>query len=411
MERDLSMRSRRAAPFGAPPGRLWVAALFLLAALALAGCGRATTAHGASGARAVAGGLPAHGDGKTLVATFLDVGQGDSEVVETPSGKTVLIDAGPPGAEQTILAFLRARGVQRLDYVVASHPHEDHIGGMAAVLDALPFGPVIDAAFDVHHEIQDSCLSAIRSHGARLLRGRAGDHFTIDSQVSMDVLAPRNPLFSESDTDWINNNSVAVRITYGRTRLLFLGDMEAEERQRLYDDGADLRADVLKAAHHGSRNGTDPDLLARVHPQAVVMSCGAANDYGHPHLQALQALESANVPFFRTDLNGTVSLTCDSEGHVSALPERTADRERMATPGGTFGRTGRFNAGHERARPTHKPEDSTTGGSASGDVIGNVNSHVYHLPGSRGRLPSPANRVYFHSAAEAEAAGYRPARE
>ncbi|HZP84570.1 MAG TPA: ComEC/Rec2 family competence protein [Chthonomonadaceae bacterium] len=393
------------------------AAPLLVALLLLSlspGCGkRAPNAPNApaapGGVGAVSGAVP-RADGKTLVAAFLDIGQGDSAVVETPGGKTILLDAGPPGSDDAILNYLRRRGITRLDYVVASHPHADHIGGMARVLDALPFGPVYDAAFATGSQVQERYLTAIQKHGGRITKARAGQSVPIDSGVTMEVLAPRDPLFEENDSDWINNNSVVVRFVYGRTRLLFTGDMEEKERQRLYMAGADLRADVLKVAHHGSRNGTDAEFLGRVQPQVAVLSCEQGNDYGHPHKEALEALRAAQVPFLRTDLQGTITLTCDNQGHIQQQTERQADAAALNMPGNRKlsrpTRPGREAGSRAPSAPPNAPAASSE---PSGGFIGNTRSHIYH-PANAPNLPAPQNRIHFNSREEAEAAGYRPAR-
>lgn len=397
------------------PAFSWRAIAPLIAGLLLGcllpGCSKRTPNAPAppGGTGAVSGAAP-RADGKTLVAAFLDIGQGDSAVVETPGGKTILIDAGPPGSDDVILNYLRKRGIARLDYVVASHPHADHIGGMARVLAALPFGPVYDSAFATGSQVQERYLTAIQKHGGRITKARAGQSVPIDGSVTMEVLAPRDPLFEENDSAWVNNNSVVVRFVYGKTRLLFTGDMEEKERQRLYTAGTDLRADVLKVAHHGSRNGTDAEFLGRVQPQVAVISCEQGNDYGHPHKEALAALRAAHVPFLRTDLQGTITLTCDDQGHIQQQTERPADASALNAPGNPKlsrpSRPAREAGSRAPSAPSNTPAASAE---PSGGFIGNTRSRIYHSA-SAPNLPAPQNRVHFNSRKEAEAAGYRPAR-
>ncbi len=401
-------------------------ALFLL----LAGCGKSGPANGGSrtnnagnaggataadSARNAATPLARHADGKTLVVSFLNIGQGDSAVVETPGGKTVLIDAGLPGSDDEITGYLKQRGIARFDAVIESHPHNDHIGGMAKTLDAVPFGPVYLSGLAVASQVQERFLTTIKAHGGRVVPVRAGQRVPLDD-VKIDVLAPTE-LFQEGQPSYINNSSVVVRVAFGKSRFLFTGDMESQERDRLYASGADLRADILKVAHHGSHNGTDADFLNRVKPQVAVISCATGNDYGHPHIEALQALRAARVSLYRTDLNGTVTVSCDDQAHYNVRTERAASPEALNTPGQRGGRSGGNGGGSSarRGRGTSAAETSAPPvPMPPGDVetgaafVGNRRSKIYHAPDAAS-LPAPANRVYFRTRDEAEAAGYRAA--
>jgi competence protein ComEC len=292
--------------------------LWLLAACALcaAGCSRRTPSKSAPA-------LPG------LTVRFLDVGQGDSALLQW-QGKAALIDGGPMAATRTVVADLKRYGVRRLDWVIASHPHEDHIGGLIGVVAALPIGHFVDSGLSTASSVQKRMLTELKRRKVPFQVAEAGTTIDLGSGASLAILGPPRPFLSGTDSD-PNNNSIVARLDYGGVRILFPGDMEGAERDWIYKRfgsaaGKDpLRADVLKAAHHGSRDATNAYLMKRVAPRFVVISCGAGNDYGHPHTQALRAIQaSAGLKdLFRTDLEGVVTLRSDGRT-ISITPEHPA---------------------------------------------------------------------------------------
>jgi competence protein ComEC len=382
---------------------LW--ALLLAAPLS---CGRRAAPGGPTSgpAPALGPGGPAAGQ---LVYTQIDVGQGDSELIVSPDGHAMLVDAGLPGNADRVMEALRSRGVTRLDVAVATHPHNDHIGSMDDIVRQVPIGQFLDSGFNYGSTAQRRLLEAIKERRVPFKLARPGQSYSLGDQVRIAVLAPSDPLLTGTDSD-PNNNSVVLKVTYGRVRFLLTGDMEEAERRRLYDANADLAAEVYKVAHHGSHNGTDRELLDRVRPRVALISCAIGNDYHHPHAEALEALASAQAAIYRTDLQGTITLTTDGR----TWQVRTAKQATipLTTPGGEISGSG---AGVTAGRRPPSAGSGSSGGTAtdggaagSGQVIGNRRTRVYHV-GARGRLPAPENRVYFRSAQEAEQAGYRPA--
>jgi competence protein ComEC len=279
-----------------------------------------------------------------LTVRFLDVGQGDSALLQW-QGKAALIDGGPMAATGTVLADLKRYGVRRLDWVIASHPHEDHIGGLIGVVSALPVGHFVDSGLSTASSVQKQLLTEIRRRNVPFQVARAGTALDLGGGVSLAMLGPPRPFLSGTDSD-PNNNSIVARLDYGRVRILFPGDMEGAERDWIYkrnrgSPGADpLRADVLKAAHHGSRDATNAVFMKRVAPRYVVISCGAGNEYGHPHPQALRAIKSSAglKGLFRTDLEGVITLHSDGRT-ISMSPEHRAAGDLWAP--GNRGRTAR----------------------------------------------------------------------
>jgi competence protein ComEC len=359
-----------------------------------------------------------------LVYTQIDIGQGDSELIVSPDGHAMLVDAGNPGNADRIMAVLRDRGVTRLDFAVASHPHNDHIGSMDDIVRQVSIGQFLDSGFNYGSTAQRRLLEAIKERRVPFKLARPGQSYSLGDQVRIAVLAPSDPLLTGTDSD-PNNNSVVLKVTYGRVRFLLTGDMEEAERHRLYDANADLAAEVYKVAHHGSHNGTDRELLDRVRPRVALISCAIGNDYHHPHAEALEALASAQAAIYRTDLQGTITLTTD--GRTWQVRTEKRSTLPLTTPGGEISGSGAGATTDRRpgfprggVTPGAPPSGTTTGtrsstrrvteGSDSGfaQVIGNRRTKVYHAGGG-GRLPAPENRVYFRSAREAEQAGYRPA--
>ena len=349
--------------------------LFALAALlaALAGCRPEAPVSGES---------PASRGGQLRVS-FLDVGQGDSALVQLPGGKSVLIDGGPSGAGPKVIDAIRGAGVNRIDLLIGSHPHEDHIGGLMDVLKAVPVTEALDPAYVHGTALQRNYLQLLKTKGVKTTRARAGQRYDLGPNAGLEILAPEDPLIKGTQAD-ANNNSIVARLVYGKTAFLFTGDMEEAERQRLLQNTVPdaLRANVLKVAHHGSHNGTDPELLKAVAPEYAVISLARGNDYGHPHREALEQLRSAGIPVLRTDERGTVAFTSDGE-RVKLLGAPVQRPTRVESP----------------ARPETP--------AVARRVIGNRTSKVYHSPDCAA-LPSPGNRVELASEEEARSQGYRP---
>lgn len=321
---------------------------------------------------------------ETLQVVFFDVGQGDSALIVFPNKKTMLLDGGPPSAGARLVAKLRQRGIQRLDWVVGTHPHSDHIGGLIAVLKAFPVEEIWDSGFVYESPVYRDYLLAARA--AKNQAGKRppfrvtlkGTKIQPAPNIAVEVLAPSKPYITGTQSD-PNNNSIVLRLDAGSARFLFTGDMEEALRRRLYQQGATLRAEVLKVAHHGSHNGTDDALLRRVRPQIAVISCALGNVYGHPHKEALQALQAFGGRVYRTDLHGDITVRLVGK-NLQISTERVVTAAEQRSP-------------RERTR-----------------FIGNPKSKVYHAPDCP-RLPQPENRVYFPSREAAEREGYRPHRE
>jgi competence protein ComEC len=276
-------------------------------------------------------------DGR-LTITMLDVGQGDGIVVRTPHGHTILIDTGGrlergPGeagespaelvGERVVLGYLRREGIRHVDLLVVTHPHGDHVGGCAPIVRALRVDAIADSGQRYGGRAYVDCLAAARERGVPVRVVRAGMRWQSDDGVILDVLAPSEPFLADTGDD-VNENSIVLRLSYrlsdGRAyRALFTGDAGEGGEARLLSHGADLRADLLKVGHHGSRWASTTAFLAAVHPHDALISVGRHNSFGHPSPETLDRLGTAGVPVYRTDRCGAIRVVADAESIAPLL--------------------------------------------------------------------------------------------
>jgi competence protein ComEC len=258
-----------------------------------------------------------------LTVTCVDVGQGDSILIESPSGKKVLIDGGgrqegsvsdPDRDDMTgrsiVVPFLRKKGINELDLVVLTHPHEDHVGGLPYVLDKLKVDMVLESGQTHTSRSYYRFLKLIEQKHIPYMLARAGQVIDLGAGVKGYVLNPSDPFISGTISD-LNNNSVVIRLVYGRTSFLLMGDAAFEAEDRMLSSGLSLKSDVLKVGHHGSRTSTSDSFLDAVRPRYAVISVGARNKFGHPSQETLERLSSYGIKVFRTDLSGAVIFKSD----------------------------------------------------------------------------------------------------
>ena len=248
-----------------------------------------------------------------LFAAYIDVGQGDSALLAC-GGETLLIDAGVSSEGETVVEYLKSRGVTELDYVVCTHAHEDHCGGLDAVIENFDVGTL----FAPYTEF-DSSGAFTRFEDTAAEKGLfvtvppLGAEFTLGDAVFE---------FAGPVSDWggdLNDSSLVLRIEYGETAFLFTGDISAGALEDCaLIGGFDLGCDVLKLGHHGSSSSTDEEVLDLTRPELAVASCGEGNRYGHPHEEVVQLLEQRGVTLLRTDTDGTIELVSDGQKILQA---------------------------------------------------------------------------------------------
>ncbi len=250
-------------------------------------------------------------EGSELALHFLDVGQGDAAAIRTPGGRWILVDGGPTGpssdaGRSVVVPFLRRHGVKRLEAMVLSHAHADHLGGFPSVLDRIPAGEVIDPAVESAEPLYAGFLAQLDELSEPWMRARRGDAFVLDS-VRFRVLHP--------DTAWdgwgqdLNENSLVLLVEYREFRAVLAGDAGLPAESAMA--GRVGRADLLKVGHHGSRGSTGRAWLEELQPVAGIISVGEGNRYGHPAPEAMHRLAAAAVEVFRTDRDGTIEVRTD----------------------------------------------------------------------------------------------------
>ena len=257
---------------------------------------------------------------------FLDAGQADSTFIELGNGQTMLIDAGLSGYD--VVDYIEDLHYESIDYVVATHPHDDHIGGMATVLDSFKIGKMYMPKQAHTISAFDNMLDVIEKKSIDTYTAKAGVNITSSGILSIDILAP----FADNYSN-LNNCSAVVRITYGKTVLLFTGDAEQVIETQLLKSGID--ADVLKVGHHGAGSSSAPSFIKAVSPEVAVISCGQRNSYGHPHADTLAILNEVGAKIYRTDEQGTIVVTADQNKKITVDKKASTVKEN-APPAVTF---------------------------------------------------------------------------
>lgn len=248
-----------------------------------------------------------------LKVHFLDVGQGDAIFIELPNQQTMLIDAGNAGNGTEILSYIRKAGYERLDYVVASHPHADHIGGMATVVKSMPVGTFYMPKKEATTKTFENLLSTIQDEGLSIHTAKAGVSILSLDSLKVDIVAPVGSSYSD-----LNDYSAIIKLTYGANAFLFTGDAETASQSQIT---ADIRADVLKVGHHGSDESTSEGFLRAVAPAHAVISVGKSNQYKHPTDSTLAILAEKKIATYRTDMTGTIVFTSDGKTLTSNKKE------------------------------------------------------------------------------------------
>jgi competence protein ComEC len=290
---------------------------------------------------------PPPASGGELQVHVLDVGpvNGDSILIISPDGKTVLIDAGDAGKGKVVLEALKRYNVQQLDYLIATHPHPDHVGGADEVIKAIKVLNVIDnglapevpESFAVQTKpaagstpgkkpatkkpdrssaitkFYDEYKDAVAQSGAQYEKAQAGKTYDIGGGARLTTLAPIEPLFTKDQLktggNLPNANSIVMRLDYGDFSMLLSGDAEEQTEHRMLTKDLNLGVKILKVGHHGSKYASSQDFVSRVKPEVAIISCGEWNRYGHPSQVVLDRLRAANVKLYRTDLQGEITIT------------------------------------------------------------------------------------------------------
>lgn len=245
-------------------------------------------------------------DGSNLKIHYIDVGQGDSAIIEQ-NGHYMLIDAGTNSCEDDLISYIDSLNITKFDYVIATHAHEDHIGSMDAVINKYDVEKVLFAKHTTTTKTFENFVTAVKNKGLKLYAPSVNEEFIFQDSKFI-VLAPNS-----SNYDEINNYSIVVKFIYNETSYLFAGDAENLSEEEMLNNEIDLSADVLKVGHHGSKSSTSQKFLNAVNPKYAVISVGKDNDYGHPKQDIMNRLKNSNIIVYRTDESGTITLISDGK--------------------------------------------------------------------------------------------------
>ena len=311
-------------------------------------------------------------EGSTFEVRYLDVGQADAALIEC-DGHYMLIDGGNVEDSSLIVAVLKRLGITHLDYIIGTHEHEDHIGGLAGALNVCSVGQVMCSTASYDSKAFNSFVKYTEAQGKEVFIPEVGDSFSLGSS-QVTILGPVRKY------DDANNNSIVTRIEYGDTSFLFTGDMEREAELDLLDywDESKIKSTVLKVGHHGSETSTSYPFLRAIEPVYGVISVGKGNSYGHPDEAVTSHLRDAEVKVYRTDEQGDIIILSDGKQIQVTIEKNEVDFE-----------------------------DTRSASKEGFQYIGNLRSHKFHLPTCQS-LPAEKNLVYFETREEAIAANYDP---
>lgn len=242
----------------------------------------------------------------------IDVGQGSSCLVQKGTSG-ILIDGGERDYGGTVCDYLKNCGITELEYVIASHPHSDHIGGLITVLDEFKVKNVLMPELSEKNipttRIYEKFLDAIDKNGAEASYCEVGDIYALKGAVTVDILGP------VEQVDDLNNMSAICKVTYGEIDTIILGDAEVKEIKSVYSYGGDFESEILVMGHHGSRTSIHDEFLKAVNPEVALISCGKDNSYGHPHEETISYLETNGIDYLRTDEVGSIVYRLDIYGY------------------------------------------------------------------------------------------------
>ena len=242
--------------------------------------------------------------GDTLRVNYIDVGQGDSIFIQLPNNETMLIDAGEAYKSDNVINYLNNLGITKIDYVVGTHPHTDHIGGLEEVINTFDVGSIYMPRAGSTSKTYEDLLTTISNKGLKVKTAKSGVVVLDDNNLKLEFIAPNSDSYSE-----LNNYSAVLKLTYLDNTFLFMGDAETLSENEVT---CDVDADVIKVGHHGSDSSSGIEFVKKVSPEYAIIMVGEANSYNHPYQSIIDRYENVGAKVLRTDLDG--NIVCDSDG-------------------------------------------------------------------------------------------------
>jgi competence protein ComEC len=242
---------------------------------------------------------------------FLDVGQGDANVIITPDERVILIDSGPPGSTEDLIALLHQLGIQQINLALISHAHADHIGGFKEIAEAFEILRFGDPGYPHASGLYSDLLESLIESEIPIWRLTSGQRIQIEDDIEMRVLSPEEGFIDYANSP-ANANSLVVQLSYGEVDILFTGDAESETEMQMLSNGWLTDIEVLKVGHHGSHTSSTPLFLERTSPEIAIISCGMNNSYGHPDVDITSRLRSiATDGIYVTSEHGSITVVTD----------------------------------------------------------------------------------------------------
>lgn len=302
-----------------------------------------------------------------LLIHFIDVGQGDSTLIVFPNKEVALIDAGTIARRKEVVEYIEKQNIKRIDYLIGTHPHEDHIGGLPEIIRNFEIGKVYLPNKTNNTAIFEELLNEIKNHNLKITEAKAGLNIIDDRDLRFTIMAPSMEYSS------INDSSIVTKIVYKDFSTIITGDAEKESESNMVKEGYNLKANILRVGHHGSSTSTTEEFLNKVNPDYAVISLGKDNTYGHPHREIITALESRDIITLRTDILGNIVFKTDGK-NIELINDVNLDK-------------------------SNKNDENI--------YIGNINSKIFHL-NSCSHLPNKENQILLKGKENALKQGYKP---
>lgn len=333
-----------------------------------------------------------------LKVHFIDAGQADSILIQQ-GNNSMLIDAGNNEDSETVRNYIAKQGIKKLDYVIGTHAHEDHIGGLDYVINNFEIDKIYMPKATSNTKTFEDVVTAIKNKEMKITTPVPGDSFKL-GEADCKILAPNSASYED-----LNNYSIVIKVTYKNNSFMFTGDAEAISETEVLNKGFDVKADVLKIGHHGSSSSTSDEFLKKVSPKYAVISAGKDNDYGHPHKEIMKKLKDSGIAVYRTDESGTI--ICTSDGNNISFNTKSGSYN---SPSGTSNNNSSSSNSEETT--TESTKSSNSGNNQYVDsngkgLIKGSKSKIYHVPGSKDYDKTTNVVKWFKTIEEAEADGYR----